>query len=93
MAFVKTDDYFTRKILNIRQAIAGTETALVSLVHCDARKIQIDAHVSQIASQKQSLAKADAEYSLWKTHRAMHLEMHLMMKNESELEQVRGDLS
>lgn len=65
MAFIRSEEYFARKIQNIDNAISGTRAAMENLEH----DFQIEAHRSYLASLESSKAKAIAEYQNWKTKR------------------------
>lgn len=62
MAFIRSEEYFARKISGIESAISGTEDAISTLDH----GFQIEAHESYLRSLKKSLAVARAEYVAWR---------------------------
>ena len=62
MAFIRSEEYFARKIANVESAIAGTKSAMSTLGH----DFQIEAHKSYLVSLEKSLAKVRNEYILWR---------------------------
>jgi hypothetical protein len=62
MAFIRSEEYFARKIQNIDNAISGTRAAMENLEH----DFQIEAHRSYLASLESSKVKVRSEYMNWR---------------------------
>ena len=62
MAFVRSEEYYARKLANIERAIAGTKMSMASLEH----EFQIEAHKSYLLSLEKNLASAKSDYMNWR---------------------------
>ena len=62
MAFIRSEEYFARKIANVESAIAGTKNAMSTLEH----DFQVESHRSYLLYLEKSLAKARNEYMAWR---------------------------
>ena len=61
MAFQPSEEYWAKKLANIRRAIEGTEATLANLTE----QRQIDAHQGQIESYKLAYAETWEKYRAW----------------------------
>lgn len=62
MAFIRSEEYFSRKIKNIEDAILGTKSAMGQLEH----EFQIEAHRAYLSSLEKSAEKTRIEYRNWR---------------------------